>query len=98
MSALGARAEEGEGVEVGVGVVGVGVLGALEEVDDEIGERCGEDLVGDLEAVAGEDDLRERCGGIVAGEGEDDDDDGIDSLADDGGAYGAGPEPAAAGG
>ena len=62
-SALGAGAEEGEGVEVGVGVVGVGVFGALEEVDDEVGERGGDDLVGDLEAIAGEDEPLERGGG-----------------------------------
>ena len=53
-----------------MGVVGVGVFGSFEEVDDEIGEGRGEDLVGDLQGVAGEDDLGERGGGIVSGEGE----------------------------
>src|SRR6185437_12983102 len=94
-SALGTCAEEGERVEVGVGVVGIGVLGALEEVYDEIGERRGENLVGDLEAVAGEDELRKCAGGVIAGKGEDDDDGGVYGLAGDGGADGAGPEPAA---
>ena len=93
---MGAGAEEGEWVEVGVGVIGVGVFGALEEVDDEIGERRGEDLVGDLEAVAGDDEPHECGCGIVAGEGKDDDDGRVDGLADDGGAYGASPKPAAA--
>ena len=85
-----------KGIEVGVGIEGVGVLGAFEEVDDEIGEGSGNDLVDDFEEIACDDDFGECRDGIGSEEGEGDDERGVDGLADDGGADGAGPEPAAA--
>jgi hypothetical protein len=84
-------------IEVGVGVKGIGMLGTFEEIDDKVGEWSGENLVDDLEAVVGKDDFTKCGGGIGAEEGEGDNEGGIDSLANDRGADGTGPEPAAAG-
>src|SRR3984957_11483326 len=83
---------EGKRVEAFMPVVGVGVLGPLEPVDDEIGDGGGDDLVSNLESVAGGDDVEESSNGVDSAEGEDDDEERIYGLADDGGADGTGPE------
>ena len=83
---------EREGVEVLVAVEGVSMLGAFQPVDDQVSNRRGDDLVSDLETVAGEDDIDEGMCGDGSGEGKCDDEGRIDGLADDSGAYGASPE------
>ena len=65
-----------------MGVEGVDVLGSLEPVDDEIGERRREDLVGDLQQIALLYDLNKFARGEGPGERDHDDQRGIDRLAD----------------
>ena len=86
-----------EGVEVGVGVEGFGAFGAFEPAYDGVGQWRGEDLVGDLEDVVEDDDVEDKAVGVDAAEGEVHEEDGVDGLADDCGADGAGPEVAAFG-
>src|ERR1700722_15146424 len=88
---------EGKWVKAFVAVESVGVFGALEPVDDQIGYRGGKDLVPDLEGVAGDDDIEQDADGVDPAEGKDDDEGGVHGLADDGGTDGAGPELAAVG-
>ena len=73
------------------------MLGLFQGVDDEVGKGGGKDFVADLEGIASGDHVSERPYRNGAGEGEDDDEHGVDGLADDGGADGPGPEFAAVG-
>src|ERR1700722_6492707 len=88
---------KGKGVEVLMTIERIGVFGSFEPVYDKIRDRGSEDLVPDLEGVAGKNNVEEDAGGIDSPEGKGDDEDRVDGLADDGGADGAGPEFASVG-
>jgi len=75
----------------------VGVLSAFQPVYDKIRDRSGDYLVTDLQGVAGEDDVDQGAGRINSAEGQCDNENRVDRLADDGGTDGAGPEPASVG-
>jgi len=66
-----------------VGVEGVDVLGALEPVDDEVGEWRSEDFVGDFKQVAFDNDEHEFVGGERPREHDRDDQRRVDELAND---------------
>ena len=89
---------DGERVEARVAVVDVHALGALEAVHHEVRQRRGESLIGALGEPLREDSGEHRRDGDNAGEGQHGEDEGVEALADKGGADGAAPEPAAVGG
>src|SRR5271168_596579 len=64
-----ALVSKGKGIEAFMAVEGVCVLGSLEPVDDEVGDGRGDDLVADLEGVAGSDDVDEGMNGVDSAEG-----------------------------
>jgi len=84
-------------VEVGSRVEGIQSLSPLEQVNDEVGERGGEGLIGHLDAIGGGDHDSDLRAGFDTPEGDQDHHDGIDKLTADRRADGAGPEPAAFG-
>src|ERR1700761_6609837 len=75
----------------------IGVLSAFQPVYDKIRDRGGDYFVTDLQGVAGKDDVDQGTGRIDSAEGQRDNEKRVDSLADDGGTDGAGPELAAVG-
>ena len=88
---------EGKGIEALVAVEGVGSARAFEPVDDQVGQGRGQDLVADLESISGGDGIEQSARWDGSGEGEGDDEGGVNGLADDGGPDGASPEHAAVG-
>jgi hypothetical protein len=78
-------------------IEGIGVLGPLEPMDDQVGQRRGDHLVADLEGIAGGHDVQESADWVDAAEGERDDENRVHGLADDSGANRARPEHAAIG-
>ena len=92
-----ALASEGKRVEIFMPIEGVGMLGPLEPVDHQIGDGSGDDLVTNLEGVAGCDDVKKSANRIDSTEGKEDDENRVYGLADDSGTDGAGPELASVG-
>ena len=78
-------------------IEGIGVLGPLEPVDDQIRQWRGDHLVADLEGIAGGDDVQKDADWVDSAEGQGDNENRVHGLADDGGADRARPELAAVG-
>ena len=75
----------------------VGMLGTLEPVYYKIRDWRGDYLITNLQGIAGKDDVDEGSDWIDSAEGESDDQNGVDRLADDRGTDSASPELAPAG-
>src|ERR1051325_4669066 len=87
---------EGKRVEVSLPVVIVLVLSALEEADDGVGHGRHYNLHHGLEAPVEEHAADKVLGRPESVEGDGVEDEAVETLADDGRADGAGPEPPAA--
>jgi len=88
---------KGKGIEALMTVERIGVLSSFEPVYDKIRDRGSENLITDLQSIAGKNNVKEDAGGIDSAEGKSDNKNRVDGLADDCGADGAGPEPASVG-
>src|SRR5215210_7233778 len=83
-----------ERVKTCVVVIDVYTLGALEPVDDSIGQGGGEDFVCGLDEPLADDSGDHGSKRYGPGEGEQDENERIEALTDEGRADGAAPEPA----
>ena len=78
-------------VEVRVTVVRIYTLGALETVDDDVGQRCGEGFVGGFDKPLGNDSGDHGSEGNSSNEGQEDEDERIETLSYEGRADRAAP-------
>lgn len=78
-------------------VKGIGLLGALQPVDDQVSDGRGDDFISDLEAVAGEDGVDQDMNRVPSGKSKGNNEDRIYCLANQGRPYGAGPKFATVG-